>query len=754
MATIRTAIQIQDRLSQPMRAMHNAVSMMVNQMEAMNAASGHMMDTSSIQIARRELAIAADQFNRIENEIRDADNAQQNFTNNIRDGTNSADGLLKKIMGIVAAFLTLQSIGNVVKLSDEMINTQARLDLMNSTYQKNAEASGGINSALMTTAELQDSIFESAQRTATSYKSTADMVGKLGMQASAAFANPTEIIAFAEQINKTFAIAGTSAEGVSSVMLQLTQAMAAGRLQGEELGAVLDNAQPIVANIQRYLEEAMNIDASNIKKLASDGVITADIIKNAMFYAAEETNAAFGSIPTKWSDIWTVMTDRALKAFTPILQKINDLANSNKVKQMMEYTTVALEKLAIVATSTMDLLISGGSLIYDNWSFIAPVIGGVTAALIINVAAWAWANRAIAINVIMIATASIRNLWYVATTVLSTWATYGFTSAMAALSIAIAANPIGWLIGAIIVLIALFYLAVAAINHFTGESISATGIIAGAFMVLVTYIYNNIAYLWNIFSAIVEFWVNIWSHGNYTVKRYFANLANNAIDMATSMISSFDSAATNLANMFISGANMAIGAINWIVDALNNIPGIDIGRMSEFKARASVTADLSKLKSNINDWVGEAPDDYWVAPKMEMKSLGDAWDTGKNWGANLFNLDKNKNKSNTDIEDAINNALALGDKLDKGNDAGKKTADNTKKAADGIKMLNEDLKYLRDLAEREAINRYTTAEITVDMKNENYINSEMDIDGIVDKFGEKVEETVAMLAEGGPTDHV
>ncbi len=754
MATIRTAIQIQDRLSQPMRAMHNAVSMMVNQMEAMNAASGHMMDTSSIQIARRELAIAADQFNRIENEIRDADNAQQNFTNNIRDGTNSADGLLKKIMGIVAAFLTLQSIGNVVKLSDEMINTQARLDLMNSTYQKNAEASGGINSALMTTAELQDSIFESAQRTATSYKSTADMVGKLGMQASAAFANPTEIIAFAEQINKTFAIAGTSAEGVSSVMLQLTQAMAAGRLQGEELGAVLDNAQPIVANIQRYLEEAMNIDASNIKKLASDGVITADIIKNAMFYAAEETNAAFGSIPTKWSDIWTVMTDRALKAFTPILQKINDLANSNKVKQMMEYTTVALEKLAIVATSTMDLLISGGSLIYDNWSFIAPVIGGVTAALIINVAAWAWANRAIAINVIMIATASIRNLWYVATTVLSTWATYGFTAAMAALSIAIAANPIGWLIGAIIVLIALFYLAVAAINHFTGESISATGIIAGAFMVLVTYIYNNIAYLWNIFSAIVEFWVNIWSHGNYTVKRYFANLANNAIDMATSMISSFDSAATNLANMFISGANMAIGAINWIVDALNNIPGIDIGRMSEFKARASVTADLSKLKSNINDWVGEAPDDYWVAPKMEMKSLGDAWDTGKNWGANLFNLDKNKNKSNTDIEDAINNALALGDKLDKGNDAGKKTADNTKKAADGIKMLNEDLKYLRDLAEREAINRYTTAEITVDMKNENYINSEMDIDGVIDKFGEKVEETVAMLAEGGPTDHV
>lgn len=143
-----------------------------------------------------------------------------------------------------------------------------------------------------------------------------------------------------------------------------------------------------------------------------------------------------------------------------------------------------------------------------------------------------------------------------------------------------------------------------------------------------------------------------------------------------------------------------------------------------------------------------------VAPKMEMKSLGEAWDKGKNWGANLFKEEKNKDNSDDKIKKAIDDALALGDKLDKGNDAGKKTADNTKKAADGIKMLNEDLKYLRDLAEREAINRYTTAEITVDMKNENYINSEMDIDGIVDKFGEKVEETVAMLAEGGPTDHV
>lgn len=291
-------IQIQDRLSQPMRAMLTAVSMMVNQMEAMHTASGSMMDTSSIEIARRELASAADEFNRMEDEVRNAGDAQRGFNNNIRDGTTAADGLLSKIIGIAAAYLSFQTGKNIVDLSDEMINTQARLELMNGTYHKNAEAAGSINNMLMTTAELQDMIFDSVQRTFTSYQSTADMVGKLGMQASGAFANTTEIIAFAEQINKTFSIAGTSVEGVNSVMLQLTQAMAAGRLQGEELNAILDNAQPFVANIQRYLEEAMNIYASrgsgNMKSIGveicyskSDGARYEIAEENAVQYIAK-----------------------------------------------------------------------------------------------------------------------------------------------------------------------------------------------------------------------------------------------------------------------------------------------------------------------------------------------------------------------------------------------------------------------------------------------------------------------------------
>ncbi|MGE8000881.1 tape measure protein [Lysinibacillus sp. NPDC093190] len=736
MATIRTAIQIQDQLSRPVRAMHNSISMMVNQMEAMNIASGHMMDTSSIEISRRELARAAEEFSRIEDEVRNADNGQRKFNNNIRDGTSAADGLLNKIMGIAAAYFSFQTGKNIVGLSDEMINTQARLELMNSGYHKNAEAVNNINSMLMTTSELQKMIFDSAQRTYTSYQSTAAMVGKLGMQASAAFSNTTEIVAFAEQINKTFRIAGTSVEGVDSVMLQLTQAMAAGVLQGEELNAILDNAQPIVANIQRYLKEAMNIDASNIKKLASDGIITADIIKKAMFYAAEETNAAFGKMPATWSGIWTVMTDRALRAFNPILQKINDVANSDKVKQMMENITLAIENLAIVATFAMDILIAGGSFVYDHWAFLGPIILGVAGAL----------------------------LAFVGYLTLARTATMLMTAAQWAWNAAMTANPIGLIIVGIVLLISLFYLAIATINHFAGTSYSATGAIAGFFMMLGAVVYNVVAYMWNMWASFIEFFANVSKNKTYAVRRLFYNLATNVLDVVISMTKGWDGFATSFVNAIIKAVNLAIQAWNWFInllpDGITSRIGLKTG--TEFSHRESITSDLNAMKGALKDWVGEAPADYWEAPKMEMKSLGAAYDKGYNWGANLFGSDKNADKSNSDkaIENAMKNAMngaagpskGLGDKLDKGNRNGAKTAGNTAKMAKSMEGSGEDLKYLRDIAERESIDRYTIAEINIDARSENHINNEMDIDGVIDRFTEKAEEAAQMLAEGGPTE--
>jgi len=736
-ATIRTAIQIQDRMSQPMRAMHNAVSMMVNQMEAMHVASGQMMDTSSVELARRELASAAQAISSMEQEVNNASGAQQRFTNNIRDGTSAADGLLNKIIGIVGAYLSIRTAGSILSMADDITNTTARLDIM--------------NDGLQTTAQLNDKILASANRTYSSFDDTADMIAKLGILASEAFSSNDEIIAFAEQLNKHFTISGTELQGVQAVMLQLTQAMASGVLRGEELNSVLDNAPTVVRNIEKYL----GVTRAEFRKMASDGQITADILKRALFAAADETNARFESMPNTFRDVWTEAMNNISAQFGDFFSRLTSVSDSKNFQKAIDDIVFSIGSLSSVATQALDLLITGGSFVYDNWSTIGPVIGALTTVLTGYVTALVAVKLAKMATVIWTALSTTATLIYAAAIGAGTGATWSMVAAAWGLNAALAANPIFIIIMAIALLIGIIYLAVAAINYFTGSSISATGIIAGAFMVLGTYIYNVIAYLWNIFAAIAEFFVNVWSHPMYSVKKLFYNLASNVLDRTIAMSSGWDNFATGFANAMIDAVNIAIKAWNWLIDLLPTDIAAKIGlaKGTEFSHRTSITSDLKNIKGALGDWVGETPADYWEAPKMEMKSLGAAWDTGYNWGANLFNRDSNeKDDAGKAIEEAMKNAL--GDKLDKANQNGDKTAKNTAKAAKSLEGAGEDLKYMRDLAEREAINRYTTAEINVDMKNENHINSEMDIDGVIDKFGEKVEETIAMLAEGGPTENV
>lgn len=726
MATIRTAIQIEDRLSQPIRAMHNAISMMVNQMEHMNVASGDMFDSSSIELMRRNLANAANSMNQIEQEIHGANNAQVGLNNRIRDGTDAMNGLLSKVMALIGAYLSLQGLGKVIEISDELTNTKARVQLLVEEMPVIPDQLAKVDFGLgdMSDIELaQQMIHDAAQRSYSSFKDTADMVSRIGTNARDSFSNLGEVVAFTELVQKQFGIAGASAVEASNATIQLSQALASGVLRGDELNSIFEQAPNLISTIADYMGEPLGA----IRDLAADGMITADIVKNAMFAATDEINKKFDSMPVTWSQMWTYFQNEALRAFGPVLQKINEVANSERFKEFIASATQALYLIANVIGYVFNAIVSLGAFIYDNWQWVAPIIFGVGSALLI-----------LASYIILVRTAILIK-----------------TAAVWAWNAALAANPVVWVVIAIIALIAIIYLAVAAINDFTGSSISATGIIAGAFMVLGSAIFNVIAYLWNMWASYAEFFVNVWKHPMYSVKRLFYNLASNVLDSIISMTSGWDNFATNFVNAIVSAVNGAIKAWNWFVDLLPSdiAAKIGIGKGSEIAHTTSITSDLKSLKGALGDWVGEAPADYWEAPKMEMKSLGAAWDTGYNWGADLFNFDKGNTGGNTDaLMKSINDSLGLGDKLDKGNEAGKKTADNTKKAADGIKMMNEDLKYLRDIAEREAINRYTTAEIKVDMKNENHINSELDIDGVIDKFGERVEEVAEMLAEGGPTD--
>ncbi len=232
MAGIRTSIQLIDMVSGPARNIQSATDACRVSFENMQRVSSNAVDTASMKSMTNHLSNTSSVADNLSDNIRNANMQQQNFNNSLRSGESAADGLLGKIKGFVGAYVGMQAGKGIINASDQLVQTKARLDL--------------INDGMRSTAELQQMIFESAQRSRGSYMGTADAVAKLGMQARSAFANNAEIVAFTEQLNKNFKIAGVSAQGIDSVMLQLTQSMASGKLQGEELNAILDNAQPIV----------------------------------------------------------------------------------------------------------------------------------------------------------------------------------------------------------------------------------------------------------------------------------------------------------------------------------------------------------------------------------------------------------------------------------------------------------------------------------------------------------------------------
>ncbi|WP_346234494.1 tape measure protein [Lysinibacillus telephonicus] len=702
MATIRTAIQINDMMSKQFRAMNMAMMTVIDSFQTLEDVTGNAVDISALNAAQRELQQVEANFNQIEREIKQAEHAQEKLNQDINRADKLASNLLGTIGAIAGTYFTIQVLGNAISISDEMTNTTARLDMMNDKLQ--------------TTAELQQIIYESAQRSYSSYSKTADMVAKLSMNAAEAFDSNKEAVIFAELLNKQFSIAGTSQEEMNSALLQLTQALGSGVLRGEELNAVFEAAPNIIRTISNYLD----VSISEIRELASEGKITAEIVKSAMFSAADDINEKFNKMPVTWSQIWTSFQNEALWAFQEVLVELNKIANSETFKSFVDDVKKSLYILAQVTLSVIQVLASIGGFIYDNWSIIGPIILGVGGALLVLVAALTLAR---------------------------TWALLA-TVGMWALNTALAANPIVLVIAALVLLIGLFYAAIAVINHFAGTSISATGIIVAGFAFMYSTFYNVIVFMLNLVLMFVEFWVNVWKNPIYTVKRLFGNLAINALDMAKSMIGSFDSAATNLANMFIEGANWAIKGLNWLIEKLNEIPGIELGKFGEISARASLVGDYSQMTDKINEWVGEAPEDYWEAPKFDYTSPFDNAMNAYDWGANLFNFDQPKQDDSwqKDQEALMKSIL---DSLGSGNDLAGDTADNTGKLKDSVDMATEDLKYLRDLAERDTINRYTTAQIKVDMRNENHINSELDIDGVIDRFGERAEEVAEMLAEGG-----
>lgn len=710
MATIRTAIALYDGVTAPLQAMHKAMNIVLNSFEAMQRASGNSVDVSSIQEAREELARAGAAFDSIEQNIRDAGNQQDRFNRRIRDGTTAADGLWSKLKGIAATVGGLAAAKKIIGISDDLASTRARLNLI-------VDDGGSVS-------ELEKKIMASAQRSRSAYFDTASAIASLGSNAGAAFANTDEIIAFMEQINKQFVIGGASAQGQAAAMLQLTQAMAAGALRGEELNSILENAPGIARAIESY----MGIAEGSIKSYAEQGLITAEVVKNAMFAAADETNAKFESMPKTWAQIWTSMQNKALSIFNPILTKINQIANSEQFTKVTDGIINGLAGIASVATVVLDLLINVASVVVDNWSWLSPIILGVAAALGV------YYGRLLLVRGAELASAAVSGAVAVAkgimaaATMLVTGATWAQVTAQYGLNAAMYACPLVWIIILIIALVALFYAAVAAVNHFAGTSVSATGLICGAFMAALAFIGNIFVALWNLVvdvfvmiynlvATVANFIGNVFNDPVAAVARLFFDLADTVLSVLQALASAIDT---------IFGSNLA-GSVQGWRDSLGGWVDSTFGKGEEV---------MEKLNA----------DDL----KLGRFEYGAAFDMGYEFGqgvedtvGGLFDFSAMDSLG----ADALD-AYGLGNTLDGiyGNTGD--TAGNTAAMSDALDIAEEDLAYMRDIAEREAINRFTTAEIRVEQQNTNYISQDTDLDGIMDAWANDFATKLDVSEEG------
>lgn len=714
MATIRSQMVLNDGISGVLRKINTALNTTLNAFEQVQRASGRAVDTAQIQAARAALVEANREVDDMAEGYRRAAQQEEVLNKGLRNGTSAADGLLGKVKGIVATLAAGAGAKALLGLSDKLTSTTARLSFL-------VDDGGSVD-------ELEQKIMASAQRSRAAYLDTASAIASMGANAGRAFESNDELIAFMEQVNKQFVIGGATAEGQSAAMLQLTQAMAAGALRGEELNSILENAPGIARAIESY----MGVAEGSIKSYAEEGLITADVVKNALLSVADETNAKFESMPMTWAQICTKMQNTALAAFEPVLTRLNQVANSAQFNTVIDGAINGLAMLASVATGVLDLLINGASFVVDNWSWISPLVYGLVAAFIAYNAVALITNG---INAAMALAEGVK----AAALMMSTGATFAQTAAQYGLNAALAACPITWIVVAVIALVAAIYAACSAIAKFTGIANSGFGVIAGGI------------------NVVIQFFVNL----GLTVANIALGIWNALGACAQNIGIAFSNVISGVQSWFYNLLSTALTVVAGICEALNKLPFVEFDYSGITNAASDYASKAAEASGNIKDFVnvgdafseGMSTFDTW-----QSGWVSDAFNAGANWGdgvasgvsdavSGLFDMDLG---AATDygaggLGTGGYGDFAMDDLL--GNTG--QTAANTGAAADALSTSTEELEYLRDIAERDAINRFTTAEVKIDMTGmQNRIEGGADLDGVISTLTDGFTEALLTAAEG------
>ena len=643
--------------------------------------------------------------------IRDNVDEQGRFNQEISAGTQQTNELTNTIKRAVAAYVSIQTVGKALNISDELVQTTSRLNMMNDGVQ--------------TTAELVNMVYAAAQDARGSFSQMADVVARFGNNAKDAFSSSEEVVAFADLIQKQMTIAGASTQEAANAELQLSQALGSGVLRGDELNSIFEQAPNLIQNIADYLD----VPIGKIREMAADGELSADVVKAAIFSAADDINSKFNEMPMTWGQIWQSMQNTALIAFQPVLQRLNDLANSEAFQTFIQGAIEAMATLANILLNVFEVAASVGAFIGDDWSIIAPIIYGVIAALGAYLAIMGIVNAITAISAAIDATKAAADALAAGQTFLWTVQQYGLNAALAAC-------PITWIIVLIIALIAIIFAVCNAIAKMTGIANSGFGVITGGV------------------NVVIQFFKNL----GLTVANIALGIGNAIAALASNMMTAFHNAICSVQSWFYNLLSTALSVIEGICSALNKLPFVEFdysgisSAADDYAAKASEAAGNKEDYQSISDAFNEG---FTTFDAFQDGWASDAFNAGAAWGDGIADKVSNFSLSDvfgqTDIPNVgdytsgFNDAIAnsgVGDSI--GN-----IDDNTGKIKDSLDVTEEDLKYLRDIAEQESINRFTTAEVTINQTNNNNVSSDTDLDGFITALDDAMGEAIDEVTNGG-----
>ena len=637
---------------------------------------------------------------------------------------------ISRALNFMVAIQALRQMANLmsglIKSGDDYIQTMARLKT--------------IEDGSKTGQELQDSIMAAAQRSRTGFGIMADSVAKLRSQAGEAFKSNDEAIAFAEQLNKLYKIGGASLEQQKAGTLQITQALASGVLRGDEFNSMMENAPLVAQKLARHL----GVSVGQLRGMAKDGQLTGDILKSALLGSAVETNAEFAKMPMTFADMMTQVGNVATYAFQPLIQAWQEFINSTAGQNFMAGLETAMFAIGQIAMWLFNLFVAGWNWVTENINFvITALIMVATVATIVGIAIFIAG---------MIAQAPWALVYLVMIGIIAV-----------ALLIATALNAMG---------ISFLDVAAAIVAAFVFVGTVVYDIIMfviNLVMYMIAPIVNLFIGIYNIALAVAEFLRNVFKHPIYSIRKLFYNLVRTVLDYFASFVDGVVNVAQSIGNAFIAGANMAIKAINWIIKAINKIPGApkigEVGEMGYMSNDGSFANGIRAMGEMFNP--GEAPDDYesFDGMRANMMTPGGLWDGMKNpfsTAGNAFSGTKafgqgvgdamqgfaDKMKGQDELAskfDQMNQTPAgagapsggaggLGDKLGKGKNIG-----NVGKIEDEVKLKDEDIKMMRDVAERKYIIDYQvlTPQVSVKYESKNSA-TEQDINDLVGKIEEKI----------------